>query len=317
MIFSTFVHSLTIKVEPNMICNLAKKFHEFLDICKQFSTNLVDKFGNIPRRGPKPKMSDLEIIALGMLAEYSMIDSENYFFALLQEQKSDFHNLISRRQFNDRRKATSDLCEKIRLNIARCLDGKEYIFCIDSKPVPVCKNSRAKRSTLELYDIERAPNFGYCAAQNYFYFGYKLHILCGISGVIHSYDMTKASVDDREWIKDLKYKYLHSTFIGDKGYLKAELKADLFTTCKICLEVPYRIDQKAWKPTFAPFKKARKRVEIIFSQLNDQFHICRNYAKRSRGFFTRIIHKISAFTAVQFVNRIKDRALGHVKYAMF
>ena len=32
----------------------------------------------------------------------------------------------------------------------------------------------------------------------------------------------------------------------------------------IKLEVPYRSNQKDWKPVFSPFAKARKRVETLF-----------------------------------------------------
>ena len=40
--------------------NLYTKFIKILEICKQFSQNLVNEAGNIPRRGPVPKFSDLE-----------------------------------------------------------------------------------------------------------------------------------------------------------------------------------------------------------------------------------------------------------------
>ena len=51
-----------------------------------------------------------------------------------------------------------------------------------------------------------------------------------------------------------------------------------------------------------PFAKARKRIETDFSQMCDQFMICRNYAKQAVGLFARIIGKISAFTAMQYLN---------------
>ena len=41
------------------------------------------------------------------------IDSENNLFDRLKEYKADMPNLISRRQFNDRRKFTAELCEKM------------------------------------------------------------------------------------------------------------------------------------------------------------------------------------------------------------
>ena len=59
-------------------------------------------------------------------------------------------NLISRRQFNDRRKTTSYLCEKICKRIANAIDGGEEYFCIDSKPIEVCRVARGKRCTMGL-----------------------------------------------------------------------------------------------------------------------------------------------------------------------
>ena len=75
--------------------NLAAKFGKIFDICKKFSKNLVDERGNMPRRGVVPRFSDLEVIALSLTAEQFGVDSESYLFALLEEYKSDFPNLIS------------------------------------------------------------------------------------------------------------------------------------------------------------------------------------------------------------------------------
>ena len=296
--------------------NLAANFGKILDICKKFSKNLVDKRGNMPRRGVIPRFSDLEVIALSLTAEKFSVDSESYLFSLLEEYKSDIPNLISRRQFNDRRKFTANLCEQIRKNIALAIDAGEDMFCVDSKPVPVCRIARAKRCKLGKNDFETAPNYGFCAAQNTYYYGYKLHALCGLKGVIHSYDLSKASVDDRYWLQDLKYEYQQSTIIGDKGYLKASLQLNLFETAQIHLEVPYRLNQKNWKPTSKPFAKARKRVETLFSQLDDQFMVCRNYAKQQVGLFARIISKVSALTVLQYINFINNKPIGRVKYAL-
>ena len=165
-------------------------------------------------------------------------------------------------------------------------------------------------------DYLTAPSIGFCAAQNTYYYGYKLHALCGLTEVIHSYDLSKAAVDDRYWVQDLKYEYQQCTILGDKGYLSASVQLDLFETSEIRLEVPYRLNQKDWKPTFAPFAKAGKRVETLFSQMVDQFMICRNYAKQQVGLFARIISKISALTILQYINFINNKPLGQIKHAL-
>ena len=88
------------------------------------------------------------------------------------------------------------------------------------------------------------------------------------------------------------------------------------STAHISLEVPYRCKQKDWKPFYKPFGKARKRIETIFSQFTDQFNIMRNYAKEWLGFFTRIISKVSALTVAQYINKINNRPIGRIKYAL-
>ena len=65
-------------------------------------------------------------------------------------------------------------------------------------------------------DFSKAPDFGYCASQNTYYFGYKLHALCGLTGVIHSYDQSKASVADLKYMKDVKLTYHDCRIYGDR-----------------------------------------------------------------------------------------------------
>ena len=133
---------------------------------------------------------------------------------------------------------------------------------------------------------------------------------------IHSYDLTQASVHDLKYVNDIGQDFFQCTIIGDKGYLSAEVQLNLFESAYIRLEVPYRLNQKNWKPFYKPFGKVRKRVETDFSQFTDQFNIMRNYAKQHVGFFTRIISKVSAFTVSQYLNSINNRPIGRIKYAL-
>ena len=227
-------------IEQYRMHNLYAIFARFLDICKQVAGNLVNESGNVSRRGVVPRFSDIEIVALNMTSEAVGIDSESLLFAKLQEYKVEIPHLISRRQYNDRRKITSSLCNTIRERMAAEMDGGENCFCIDSKPIEVCRFSRSKRCCMGKKDFEKAPSIGYCASQGVYYYGYKLHALCGLSGFIHSFDLTKASVHDIHYLKDVKVDYSNCTVIGDRGYISAQVQLDLFETANIRLEVPYR-----------------------------------------------------------------------------
>ena len=167
--------------------NFIAKFVRILEICKDFAGNRVNELGNVPRCGVVPKFSDLEVVALGITAEAFGFDSENLLFHRLHKYcKEDLPNLICRRQFNVRRKLTARLAENIRKDVAAAIDGGEDVFCIGTKPVRVCQNARAKRCTMGRDNVEATPDWGYCTSQGKHYYGYKLHAVCGIRGIIHS-----------------------------------------------------------------------------------------------------------------------------------
>ena len=105
--------------------NFFAKFGKILDVCKHFSKDLVNEHGNMPRRGVVPKFSDLEVIALALTAETESIDSESRLFSMLKSHRELMPNLISRRQYNDRRKYTAGLCDQYMVirNYAKQTDG--------------------------------------------------------------------------------------------------------------------------------------------------------------------------------------------------
>ena len=134
--------------------------------------------------------------------------------------------------------------------------------------------------------------------------------------LIHSYDLSKASVHNINYLKDMKQGFCNIKIFGDKAYISEDIQLDLFEIAHIQLECPYSENQKNWKPTYIPYARARKRIETFFSQQTDQFLAIRNYAKETCGLFTRIIGKISALTVLQYVNYVKGKPLGRIKYAL-
>jgi Transposase DDE domain len=129
-----------------------------------------------------------------------------------------------------------------------------------------------------------SPDKGYCASQKKYFYGYKLHSVCTAAGVIESLDLTKASVYDIHYLKDVKELLSNCILTGDKGYIGKEHQINLFETAKIQLEVLLRNTQKEQKSVIRILKRIRKRIETVFLQLCDQFMIQRNYAKSFMGF---------------------------------
>ena len=298
--------------------NIKTNFDKILWIVKDILKDEINDKGNYARPGTKPIFSDIEVIALSLTAECLSIDSENYLFSKLNnEYKNEFKHIISRRQYNDRRKSLFEGIERARKLMAERLNIGADVFAIDSMPLEICKLSREKRNKMGKESEQHSPDKGYCASQKKYFYGYKLHSVCTAAGVIESLDLTKASVHDVHYLKDVKELLSNCILTGDKGYIGREHQINLFETAKIQLEVPLRNNQKEQKPVIRILKKIRKRIETVFSQLCDQFMIQRNYAKSFAGFKSRILAKITALTTLQFLNKfVYLKPVSRVKHAL-
>lgn len=287
-------------------------------ILKEFLGETLPCTGNILRRGPKPKFTDVEVIALSLTAECLGIDSELYLFNKLDaEYKEAFPNLISRRQYNDRRKILFEFQEQIRSRLAGRLNELTNVFAIDSMPLEICKMARSERNKMGKEAEYSAPNKGFCASQNKYFYGYKLHGVCSPQGVIQALDLSQASVHDVHYLKDVRHSFSNCIITGDRGYINKGLKEELLVERNIDIQSPMRCNQKDIEKVPYVLKKIRKRIETVFSQLCDQFMIQRNYAKSFRGYKTRILAKISGMTTLQFINKfIKNMPVGKIKYAL-
>lgn len=273
---------------------------------------------NLRRPGPVPKFTDLDVITLSLTAECLSIDSELYLFHKLEaEYKDRFPNLISRRQYNDRRKILFQFQEEIRSQLAGKLNELTDVFAIDSMPLEICKLARAERNKMGKEESYTAPDRGFCAAQNKYYYGYKIHGVCSPSGVIQAMDLTKASIHDVQFLKDVKHSFKDCQIIGDRGYISKPLKQELLTDKNIKMRTAMRGNQHEFKKLPYVFRKIRKRIETVFSQLCDHFMIQRNYAKSFSGYRTRILAKVSGMTTLQFINKfINNKPVGQIKYAL-
>ena len=260
----------------------------------------------------KPKLSDLEVISINITAEYLSIDSEYQLFRVLEN--SLLVNKIERSVYNKRKRRLFENIEIVRKKLVSFLNDYENVFIVDSMPLEICKNSRASRSKI-CKEIDYAlPNKGYCASQSSSYYGYKLHAICSVKGVFQSFDLSPASIHDIHYLKDIKEQFANCELLADRGYLSSEIQLDLFNSVKIKLETPMRINQKDYKPQKYIFKKSRKRIETLFSQLCDQFKIRNNYAKSFLGFKTRILSKLTALTMIQYLNKfLFNRNINNIK----
>ena len=288
--------------------NFRESYEQILKVLKS-----VEKKASFLKQVRQPKLSDIELISVALTAEYLSIDSE---YQLFRKLPKNLASRIERSVFNRRKRKLFPFIEDIRSKLSHKIVPVEEYLIVDSMPVEVCKLSRSSRSKICKDNFDVSPDKGFCASQNLHFYGYKLHAVCTLNGVFKSFDLTKASVHDIHFLKDIKNSYQNCTIIGDKGYLSAEYQLDLFNTRAINLEVPMRENQKNYTPQAYVFKKSRKRIETLLSQLCDQFMIRRNYAKTFDGFKNRLLTKITSLTVIQYLNFSASRNLNNLKISI-
>ncbi len=274
--------------------NLVENYEIILENLKKIC-NDIESYSHIR----KPKLGNLELVALDLTSEYMSINTELQLFRSLKGTYLEFS--IERSVYNKRRRKLSGYMESIRKRLSEAFSHFTDVFIVDSRPTPICKLSRAGRSSIcSTHEIR--PSFGYCASQRSRYFGYKLHAVCDKNGVFHCFDLSPAHIHDVNYLKDVRHNLENCRLIGDKGYIGAEYQADLFTRSKIDLSVPMRANQKGFLPFSKERSKIRKRIETNFSQLGGQFKWDTNHAKSFLGLATRLLSKITAFTMIQYLN---------------
>lgn len=289
------------------------------EICKSFSKHIFNSSGNLPHCGRSPRCSDVEIIALSLFQEVCSIDSERRFFNALQSMLPDLYFRVgSRRNYNARKRRLACHIEQLRRPIAESLEAAESdnIKLIDSMPIEACRYSRAKNCKILNDDEQRGPSFGFCATQQQHYFGYKLHCVCTSSGVIIRYDLSPAHHHDINYLNDIKDELSHCILIGDKGYRSNSWRLTLFEYAGIELATPCRQNERIQYEMPEDYQRLRKRVEVIFAQLVDQFSIRKSYAKSQKGLFAKIISKITLFTILQYINKRENRSICHLRYTL-
>ena len=265
------------------------------------------------------KLSDPEIITIAICGELAGIDSENAWFSFVKRNyRHLFPRLCCRSRFNRTRRNLLQVTELLRekLLCAFSMPCSRY-FIIDSFPLAVCKFGRARYChSFRGYGAD----YGKCPSKKETYFGYKVHAMVTLEGFLTAFEITPASVDDREGLRDIASNNSGFTVFGDKGYVGETLTQELKEQ-GICLMSLKRSNSKNnWpKPVRQLIFRLRRRVETVFSQLSEQLNVERVLAKSFQGLCTRLVNKMLAYNLCLVLNYLfhENCEIGKIKHLIF
>lgn len=285
------------------------------DLYHQFVPTSVSQRRNVDTA----KMSDSEIITLSICGELAGIDSENAWYSFVKRNyRHLFPRLCSRTRFNRTRRALLQVTELLRQKLTHSfpIPTSRY-FVIDSFPLPVCKFGRARYCRSFRVD---GANYGKCPSKKETYFGFKVHALITIEGYITAFEITPASVDDREGLRDFAENHLCLTVLGDKGYTGEQLWEDMQEKGICLMSLKPSNHKNNWpKEVRQVIFRFRRRIETVFSQLSEQLNAEKVLAKNFRGLCTRLQNKILGHNLCMAFNSIfrEPCDIGKIKHLIF
>lgn len=268
------------------------------EICQQLAPFLK-------RPGPQPVCSDSELIAMALIGECKGWDMETELLSNWKPHRDLFPHIPSQSRFNRRRRNLMFIINWIRRILLSWLDVAQDNQCvIDSLPIPVVNFHLAPSSTADWRAYE--ARFGKVSSKKETIFGYKLHLLVTMGGVILDFVLAPANETDLQAGLDMLFAHTDLNVIGDKAYISAEIAKELWCNNRLRLQTLPRKNQKEQlpKPIRKLFNAIRQIIETVNGQLDGQFNIETNYAHTFWGLCARLYTKLTAHTLCIYINRL-------------
>jgi hypothetical protein len=257
------------------------------------------------RPGPQPQCSDSELLTMILVGECCGWEMETEMLNYWRAYRRLFPHQPTQSRFNRRRRQLSQGLQLLRQALLSQLDlTAERLCAIDSHPLPVVAFHHAPRAARE-WAMHQA-DIGWCASKRMHFFGYRLHLLVTLEGLVLDYALAPASVRDLPIAQELLAAQYDRIVLGDGAYLSRPVAAELRTARAIQLLTLPRVNQRLQLPKsfHRPFKAARFIIETVNSQLEAQFNIQRNHARSFGGLTARLHAKLTAHTLCVYLNRL-------------
>jgi hypothetical protein len=271
----------------------------YLLVCAQYQ--VIKARFRVRRGGFAPALTDEEVITIELCGEYFKLASDEDIFDYFQAHFQDWFPQLQDRSLFVRQAANLWQVKALLQQRLTYISGQaeDPVQVIDTLPLPVCVLTRAPRERC----FKPEADYGYCAAKDLHYYGFKLGLRVARSGMIIQYPLLPARPHDVQLTDELVADFA-GVVPADKGFIDAVRQTLLEERHGVTLVTPPRQRMQA---TFAPAvlktcARWRKRVETVGSHLVERFGVTRIRVRDLWHFQHRLIRKILAHTVGVFLN---------------
>lgn len=261
-------------------------------------------------RGPDPRLSDSEVIAMEVAGEYLGIDQDKEIFKYFRSHYAAFFpalRQIHRTTFTRQAANLWQVKENLWQFITGLVKYDPSLAIVDSLPIPVCQFARAYRC--QLFRGEAA--FGKDMLVRQTFYGFRIHVRLAWPGVITRFALIPANIHELEAIYELVEGESGFT-LGDRNYWSPKVKESLGRT-GITLEASFRkASHDPWPQRSSLLSRFRYRIDTVFSQMTQRYRIKKVWARDLWHLQSRLLRKILSHTLAVLFNQFQDRPALHL-----
>jgi hypothetical protein len=256
------------------------------------------------KAGAKPVFSDSEMLTLMVAQDFLPYGGETQYMAYIRANyQREIPQVVEQSPYNRRARALWRVLEALREAWVRELGAwTDKQLLLDTKPVPVVGYTRSQRPS----DFAGCASYGYCAARQLHYFGFKLVALTTLDGLPRVYDLVPANTDARLAAACVLCRVQDCDIFADKGFIGQAWQAEVRCAWNNRIWTTQRTNQARQNtPAFdALLTRVRERIESTFHQLqNTGRHLEHLLAKTLHGLRTRLVTKLAALTLRYLLHR--------------
>jgi len=253
------------------------------------------------RGGFDPALTDEEVITMEICGEYFKLSTDKDLWQYFRTHYRHFFPTLSDRTLFGRQAANLWQLKAAIQQRLTYVSGQAYdpIQPIDTLPLPVCGYTRSRRDRC----FKPEADYGYCAAKDMHYYGFKLGLRIARCGMITQYPLLAARPHDINHLEALVEDF-HGVVPADKGFIDGQKQALLAHRHAITVVTPPRARMQTDDPRaiLNACGRWRKVIETVGSHLTERFAVERIRVHDLWHYQHRLIRKVLAHTVVVFLN---------------
>jgi hypothetical protein len=252
------------------------------------------------QRGPAPKLSDAEVIAMEIIGEFLGMDTDKGIYLFFKRHYGEWfpalgsvHRTTFARQAANLWKLKERLWQEL---LSLAAHDPTFAIC-DSLPLPACLFARAYRCSR----FRGEGAFGKDTLLRQTFYGFRVHVRVCWPGLITRFSVAPANAHELSVVPEI-VEGTSGLIVGDRNYHSPKTKEEL-ATMGIELLAPYSSKKLDPNPKRSAFlSRLRYRIDTVFSQLVERYCVKRVWARDMWHLASRLLRKVLSHTVAFLLN---------------